>query len=183
MRWTLPVGLLESGEPQFLRFPSSPSSQFNTTIIVITITNTITMADAKFAAITNLCLPGSVRYVGLSERLRTFLHNSGLVQFTHMDLLQAQGEICQGWGPGEQQWWWWVGDIGILPGPVHATLHHWPWREGWLYGGSRLPKVPTHICSHCKGRSQKKTTGKCGNFSQMGDPPPSPLFGNDMFFF
>ena len=54
------------------------------------------MADAKFAAITNLCLPGSVRYVGLSERLRTFLHNSGLVQFTHMDLLQAQGEICQG---------------------------------------------------------------------------------------
>ena len=36
-----------------------------------------------------------------------------------------------------------------------------------------------------KGRCQKKTTGKCGNFSQVGNPPPppSPLFGNDMFFF
>ena len=27
----------------------------------------------------------------------------------------------------------------------------------------------------------QKKTGKCGNFSQVGDPPPSPLFGNDMF--
>ena len=30
-----------------------------------------------------------------------------------------------------------------------------------------------------KGRCKKKN-GKCGNFSQVGDPPP--LFGNDMFF-
>ena len=28
---------------------------------------------------------------------------------------------------------------------------------------------------------KKKKTGKCGNFSQVGDSPPSPLFGNDTF--
>ena len=41
--------------------------------------------------------------------------------------------------------------------------------------GKILPKF-------LKGRSPKKITGKCGNFSQVGGPPPpSPLFGNDMF--
>ena len=39
--------------------------------------------------------------------------------------------------------------------------------------------VPTR---NIKGRSPIKKTGKCGNFSQVGNPP-SPLFGNDMFFF
>ena len=33
-----------------------------------------------------------------------------------------------------------------------------------------------------KGRSQKKKTGKCGNFSQMGDPPPPPCLGMKCFF-
>ena len=34
---------------------------------------------------------------------------------------------------------------------------------------------------HDLGTLPKKKTGKCGNFSQVGDPPPSPLFGNDTF--
>ena len=39
---------------------------------------------------------------------------------------------------------------------------------------NRMPRVS-------KGRPPNKKTGKCGNFSQVGDPPPSPLFGNDTF--
>ena len=58
-----------------------------------------------------------------------------------------------------------------------------------FHSGSRLKKsyfpnvAITYYVKHVlsvkhvltvKGRSQKKKTGKCGNFSQVGDPPPLP---------
>ena len=58
--------------------------------IIITVITTTTVT------ITFTISPGTVCHAGVSERVRTFLHHPRLVQLAHLDLLQAQGQICQG---------------------------------------------------------------------------------------
>ena len=49
---------------------------------------------------------------------------------------------------------------------------------------SRLLKIRLSSSTPCSGKlPPKKKTGKCGNFSQVGDPPPSPLLGMTCFCF
>ena len=52
-----------------------------------------------------------------------------------------------------------------------------PCKEAKLALVQALSGCKVLSCHVIKGRCQKKTTGKCGNFSQVGDPPPPPCLG------
>ena len=56
----------------------------------IRVTFTIDLVDP------NTPSSGLVRDAGVCKRVRAVLHHPGLVQLSHLDLLQAQGQICQG---------------------------------------------------------------------------------------
>ena len=90
-----PAEPLESGEPLFLRFPlpsTSPSPSPSSPPPPPPHSPSISLIFPS---------PGPVCYAGVSERVCTLLHHPRLVQLPHLDLLQAQGQICQGRGPGE----------------------------------------------------------------------------------